>query len=71
LVAANPNDQQALSSLPFNTDLDIKVRDNPKTVADLVGKVLSFLGASATAQNASSIVIKNVVYAAATCPQRP
>jgi len=46
LVAANPNDQPALDKVPLNTELDIKVKDNPKTVADLKGKILTFLGAA-------------------------
>ena len=46
LLAANPNDQPALDKVPLNTELDIKVKDNPRTVADLKGKVLTFLGAA-------------------------
>ncbi len=63
LVAANPADQRRLSSVPRNTELDIKVVDNPKTVADLKAKVLSFLGAAVTAANRQQIRIIDVDYA--------
>ena len=71
LKAKNAADQDKLLALPLNIDLDIKVRDNPKTVANLVAKVLSFLGADVTPENAKFILIKNVVYAAAVCPKGP
>src|SRR5262245_11406245 len=45
LVPIIPADAAALNALPRSTDLDIKIIDNPKTVADLESKVLSFLGA--------------------------
>jgi len=74
LVAANSADQPALDAVPLNTELDIKVKDNPKTVADLKGKVLTFLGAlpnstaAAPNQNRSSIQIINVEYAVVCAP---
>ena len=46
LLPINAADAAALNALPRNTDLDIKVSDDPRTVADLESKVLSFLGAS-------------------------
>lgn len=71
LQAKDSVDQPKLSALPLNIDLDIKVRDNPKVIANIVGKVLSFLGAGLTAENAKAILIKDVTYAAATCPKSP
>jgi len=74
LVAANSSDQPALDKVPLNTELDIKVKDNPKTVADLKGKVLTFLGAlpNSTAalpnQNRSFIQIIDVEYAVVCAP---
>jgi hypothetical protein len=49
--------------VPRLTELDIKVKDNPKTVADLKGKVLTFLGAATTATNRALIRIVDVEYA--------
>jgi len=63
-------DQPALDAVPRKTDLDIKVIDNPTTVADLEGKVLTFLGALDTAQNRENIVISDVEYAV-ICPRAP
>lgn len=63
LKAALTADQTALANLPLNTELDIKVRDNPRTVADLKGKVLTFLGATTDLQNRSLIKIIDVEYA--------
>lgn len=67
LVAANPDEQQRLDALPLNTELDIKVKDNPRTVADLKGKILTFLGAADSAaapnENRLSIQIIDVEYA--------
>jgi len=68
LIAANPNDQPALDKVPFNTELDIKVKDNPRTVADLKGKILTFLGAADLSSpiandNRLNIHIINVEYA--------
>ena len=52
-----------LNAVPRLTALDIKVRDNPATVADLKGKVLTFLGALPNAANRALIVIDDVEYA--------
>lgn len=67
LVAANAADQPALDKLPRQTPLDIKVTDNPKRVADLEGKVLTFLGAIPDAEGRLAININNVLYATAVC----
>jgi hypothetical protein len=61
-------DQPALDAVPKRTDLDIKVIDNPRTVADLKGKVLTFLGAMDTADNRELIRITDVEYAV-ICPR--
>lgn len=61
-------DQPALDAVPRKTDLDIKVIDNPSTVADLEGKVLTFLGAADTPQNRENIDISDVEYAV-ICPR--
>jgi hypothetical protein len=61
-------DQPLLDAVPRKTDLDIKVIDNPTTVADLEGKVLTFLGALDTTQNRENIVISDVEYAV-ICPR--
>ncbi|MGH8586288.1 MAG: hypothetical protein ACREWE_08945 [Gammaproteobacteria bacterium] len=50
LFAANGADQSALSQLPLQTELAIKVADNPKQVVDLKGKVLRFLAAADVGQ---------------------
>jgi hypothetical protein len=71
LPAATATDQQALSALPLNTELDIKVIDNPKTVADLKSKVLTFLGAVVNADTRPLIRIVSVTYAVVTCPKVP
>jgi hypothetical protein len=68
LLAASPNDQPALDKVPLNTELDIKVKDNPRTVADLKGKILTFLGAADTVSpavndNRLNIHIIDVKYA--------
>lgn len=50
--------------------LDIKVVDNPKTIADLKGKVLSFVGADPkNAENWPVVEIINVEYSAVVCPK--
>jgi hypothetical protein len=70
LTAAAAADQLALDALPRNTKLDIKVFDNPKTIADLKGKVLTFIGArSASLQdsNRNFIAIDDVDYAVILC----
>jgi hypothetical protein len=61
-------DQPALDAVPKKTDLDIKVIDNPTTVADLEGKVLTFLGAADTPENRAAIRISDVEYAV-ICPR--
>jgi hypothetical protein len=67
LPALDPDDQAALAAVPRDTELDIKVRDNPTTVADLKGKVLSFLGAVDNPDTRRNVKIINVVYAM-VCP---
>lgn len=67
LQAALPGDQPALDKVPRNTELDIKVIDDPKTVADLKGKVLTFLGALDFPPNRESVRIMQVQYAM-VCP---
>ena len=67
LQAQLPNDQPALDKLPRNDQLDIKVLDDPKTVADISGKVLTFLGAADTTENRAALRIVEVKYAM-VCP---
>ena len=67
LVAANPNDQMQLDAVPRNRKLDIKVLDDPRTVADLKAKVLTFLGAALTPANFQLTVVDEVAYVA-VCP---
>lgn len=67
LTALVQADQPALNAIPRNTELDIKVLDNPRTVADLKGKVLSFLGAVDNPAGRAAIAIKDVDYAM-VCP---
>jgi hypothetical protein len=67
LVAANPVDQAALDKLPRGVPLDIKVIDNPRTVADLGSKVLTFLGSVVNADTRPAVRITNVLYATAVC----
>jgi hypothetical protein len=67
LTALNAADQMALDAVPQKTTLDIKVLDDPRTVADVKGKVLTFLGAVDGAVNRSSIQIDDVDYAV-VCP---
>jgi hypothetical protein len=69
LKAASDADQPRLNALPRTTELDIKVLDNPKTVADLKGKVLTFLGALPSPENRPSIRILEVEYAVVHCPK--
>jgi hypothetical protein len=83
LVAApnpvNPNDttiQERLDKLPRGIELDIKVNDNPKMVANLKSKVVSFLGADILnpdiiLSNMACIDIKRVEYTAVVCPKAP
>ncbi len=67
LTAVIVNDQAKLDALPRGIPLDIKVRDNPASIANLKGKVLSFVGAKADQENAQAINITNVLYATAVC----
>jgi len=60
LVTADFN---LLNATPRLTELDIKIRDNPATVADLKGKVLTFLGAVPSRANRVLIRIVDVEYA--------
>lgn len=70
VTAINPNDQAALDALPLNDELDIKVIDDPTTIADLKGKVLTFLGAANNAGNRQRVRIVDVDYAM-VCPLVP
>ena len=63
LIPVVPADFNLLNAVPRLTELDIKVKDDPKTVADLKGKVLTFLGAATTAANRALIRIVDVEYA--------
>jgi len=67
LQAQLPPDQPALDMIPRNTELDIKVLDDPKTVADISGKVLTFLGAADIPANRQELRIVEVKYAM-VCP---
>jgi hypothetical protein len=67
LVAVNPADQGALNQLPRGYEMDIKVSDDPRTIAGLRGKVLSFMGAALTTQNVNLITIVDVDYATSVC----
>ena len=67
LLAVNAADQNAMDALPRQTPLDIKVYDNPKRVADLDSKVLTFLNAQVTTANRQAIQIGDVTYATAVC----
>ena len=67
LIANDPADQAALNAVPHDTELDIKVLDNPRNIADLRGKVLSFIGAADTAVNRQKVKIIDVEYAM-ICP---
>lgn len=70
LQAANPVDQVALDQIVRNSKLDIKVIDDPTTIADLKGKVLTFIGAVDNAVSRNSLLIDEVLYAM-VCPVRP
>jgi hypothetical protein len=63
LLPITAADFAALNAIPRATELDIKIKDDPKTVADLKGKVLTFLGAQPTAANRALIRIVDVEYA--------
>ena len=56
-------DQPDLNLVPRNTALDIKVIDDPTTVADIKGKVLTFLGAADIPPNRDKLRIVEVKYA--------
>lgn len=71
LIPINPNDGAALKALPRNTDLDIKIYDNPQTISDLESKVLTFLGAQPSAGNRQLLGIKSVLYSAVVCDSTP
>ena len=47
---------------PFNTELDIKVLDNPKQVSDIKEKILNFLGLSITSENRAALEIIDIDY---------
>jgi hypothetical protein len=69
LVPIAAVDANALNALPRSTDLDIKIIDDPRTVADLESKVLSFLGAQpANAVNRQLLRISDVEYTTIVCP---
>jgi LemA protein len=70
LLAAQPADQAALDAIPRQTELDIKVFDNPTRVADIRAKVLTFLGAVPNAANRSQVDVLQVTYAM-VCPVKP
>ena len=70
LIANDPPDQMALNAIPRETELDIKVLDDPSTIADLKGKVLTFIGAGDNAANRQAVTIDQVLYAM-VCPSRP
>jgi hypothetical protein len=70
LVAVNPVDQVNLDKIPRNTELDIKVLDDPERIADLRGKVLSFVGAVDSAVARDQVAIIDVDYAM-VCPVKP
>jgi hypothetical protein len=70
LVAMVQADQPALNAVPQNSRLDIKVLDNPRTVADLKAKVLTFLRATVNPANRNNVVIDDVDYAV-VCPRIP
>jgi hypothetical protein len=67
LQAANPADQPALDQVPRNNPLDIKVLDDPRTIADLKGKVLTFVGAIDNAAQRQNVRVSQVLYAM-VCP---
>jgi hypothetical protein len=62
-------DAAALNNLPRNTELDVKIRDNPNAVANLKAKLLFFIGAANTVANRNNIKIVSVSYAIAVCPK--
>ena len=67
LVAQQQADQAALNAVPRDTELDIKVLDDPRTIADLKSKVLSFIRAADNAAARAAVKIIDVDYAM-VCP---
>jgi hypothetical protein len=67
--AVSPDDQKKLESIPMNTELDIKVVDDPRTVANLKGKILTFLGAVPSPDFYPAIRIISVEYSSVVCSQ--
>ena len=67
LAAQQQADQAALNNVPRDTELDIKVIDDPRTIADLKGKVLSFIRAADNAAARAAVKIVDVDYAM-VCP---
>ena len=67
LAALQQGDQAALDNVPRDTELDIKVLDDPRTIADLKGKVLSFIRAVDSAVARTAVKIIDVEYAM-VCP---
>ena len=67
LVAQQQADQAALNAVPRDTELDIKVLDDPRTIADLKGKVLSFIRAADNGAARAAVKIIDVDYAM-VCP---
>lgn len=67
LQALNPVDQEDLNAIPRQVELDIKVLDNPRRIADLRGKVLSFIGAVDLPTYRQFVKIIDVDYAV-VCP---
>jgi hypothetical protein len=70
IQAAQAADQAALDAVKRNTELDIKVLDDPATVADLKGKVLTFLGGVDNVASRQFVKIIDVDYAM-VCPAVP
>lgn len=70
LQAIKPERQEALNAIPRQVELDIKVLDNPRRIADLRGKVLSFIGAIDEPAFREYVRIVDVDYAI-VCPATP
>lgn len=70
LVAAQPADQPAVDKIVRNSKLDIKVLDNPEHIADLKGKVLTFMKVVDNQADRDAITIDEVQYAM-VCPSVP
>lgn len=71
LKARLPEDQAKLDKLPRDTDLDIKVRDDPKRISNIKNKVLTFIGAQPNAANRTNIKIVDVSYSVVLCAEAP